>query len=70
MREAKDFLREELTGGPRSAKEIKEAANAAGLSWATVRRAQDALGIKPTKGGLNEGWMWQLPEQPRTYRDA
>lgn len=62
MSEAKDFLREELADGPRGAQDIKKAAQAAGLSWATIRRAQENLGIKPRKTGLDGGWQWQLPE--------
>jgi len=65
MTEAKEFLREELADGPRAADEIKKAASAAGLSWRTVRRAQERLGIKPKKAGLKEGWIWQLPEDAR-----
>ena len=33
-----------------------------GHSWATVRRAQQKLGIKPLKTG--KAWAWQLPYQP------
>jgi putative DNA primase/helicase len=62
MTEAKDFLREELADGPRPAQDIKKAAQAAGLSWGTVRRAQERLGIKPRKTGLDGVWQWQLPE--------
>jgi putative DNA primase/helicase len=61
MREAADFLREELASDPRSVRDLKQAAADAGLSWATVRRAQKDLGIKPQKDGLNGGWLWQLP---------
>jgi putative DNA primase/helicase len=61
MREAADFLREELANEPRSVRDLKQAAADAGLSWATIRRAQKDLGIKPKKDGLNGGWLWQLP---------
>ena len=61
LREAKDFLREELAEGPRQSTELKKAAAAAGLSWGTVRRAQEALRIKPRKSGLTDGWQWSLP---------
>jgi putative DNA primase/helicase len=40
MSEAKEFLLEELLGGPRPVNDLKKAATAAGLSWSTVRRAQ------------------------------
>lgn len=59
--EATDWLREQLSGGPISAKQLKKDANAAGLSWITVRRAQGLLGIKPAKDGFEGGWSWNLP---------
>lgn len=59
--EATDWLREQLSGGPVSAKQLKKDANAAGLSWITVRRAQGLLGIKPAKDGFEGGWSWRLP---------
>ncbi len=62
MKEATDFLREELAGGPHSAKDIKRAAADAGLAWRTVERAKADLGVKSAKGGLNEGWLWELPK--------
>jgi hypothetical protein len=60
--EAKEFLCEELSNGPRPVNDLKKAAQAAGLSWATVRRAQDRLKIISQKTGLEAGWEWQLPE--------
>ena len=33
----------------------------AGISVATLRRAKDALGIKPKKDGQNGPWVWRLP---------
>ena len=32
------------------------------MSWATVRRAQGKLGIKPSKDSMTGGWTWSLPE--------
>jgi hypothetical protein len=60
--EAMDWLRSELSNGPVSVNQLQEDARAAGYSWRTVRRAQDALGIKPRKDGFKGGWTWQLPE--------
>lgn len=60
--EATDFLIELLTDGPKPTREIKKAATDCGLSWATVRRAQHDLKIKPAKRGMADGWEWSLSE--------
>jgi putative DNA primase/helicase len=62
-KDANDFLQEELADGPRSAVEIKRAAAEAGFSWATIRRAQGELRIKPRKMGLAGEWQWDLPAE-------
>jgi hypothetical protein len=62
LNEAKNFLLDFLADGPKPAKECKAAAAEAALSWATVRRAQDKLGIKPAKDSMTGGWTWSLPE--------
>ena len=45
-------------------KKVKAEAEGAGLSWRTVRRAKDRLGIKPYKerGKEHGGWLWSLPQ--------
>ena len=62
MKEAMEFLRDELAAGPQSAQAIKKAAASAGVSWATIRRAKDDLKIRSVKGGLQDGWLWELPK--------
>jgi hypothetical protein len=64
LSEAKAFLEVELADGPKSAKEIKQATNSAGLVWKTVTRAQAKLHIKPKKDGMTGGWLWALPYEP------
>lgn len=58
--EAIEWLRELLADGPVAAKKVRGGAEEAGLSWATVRRAKDALGVKPQKSTFNGGWDWRL----------
>lgn len=57
---ARDFLQEVLQSGITPSKRVQEEAKAAGVSWASARRAADALGIRKRRGegGL---WYWQLP---------
>lgn len=58
--EAKQWLIAFLLAGPKSAKDVEEAAEGNGLSWGTVRRAQKDLKIVPTQ--KDRVWMWALPE--------
>jgi len=58
-------LRDTLQAGPVPTRQIKSEAADAGLSWATVRRAQKAIGAEAVKEGgrLGDGkqqWVWQL----------
>jgi hypothetical protein len=59
------FLTDVLTPAPRWVKDVKDEAKAAGLSWATVRRAKDKLGAVALKvgapGETDQGWKWALP---------
>jgi putative DNA primase/helicase len=73
--EAEQFLRDTLAAGPVAAADVKREAIAAGLSWATVRRAQNRLGIRPSRhaesgdglGGCGH-WYWSLPATPPALR--
>lgn len=56
---AEDFLKELLKDGPSPTKHVQAEAKEAGISWATVRRASDALTVKKQKS--NGGWYWSLP---------
>ena len=42
---------------------IRLAAKEAGVSWASVRRAQESLGIKPYFDQFAKHWRWNLPEE-------
>ena len=59
MREAMEFLRDELKDGPVAANTINEHARKLEISAATLRRAKSDLGIVSRKEG-DGGWVWQL----------
>ena len=63
--DASGFLEALLADGPMAVSEIKGHVAGAGLSWATIRRAKDALGIVPQRSGFGSagGWEWSLPDQ-------
>jgi putative DNA primase/helicase len=67
--EAEEFLREALAGGAVAVIDLKADAKEAGLSWATIRRAKDRLGVvaKRESHGRNGGgrWTWALPTPAR-----
>jgi len=65
--EAEEFLQRPLADGPVPQKRVKEDAEGAGLSWATVRRAKESLGVKAVRDtisgefGTGKGqWLWSL----------
>ena len=61
--EAVAFLREFLGKGAKPSDDVVTAARAHGHAWATVRRAQKELGIKPRPPGEGrKEWFWELPE--------
>jgi putative DNA primase/helicase len=64
--DAERFLSDLLADGPLPSKAIKADADGAGYAWATIRRAQKALGIEAVKmggeyGGKGSQWMWRKP---------
>jgi putative DNA primase/helicase len=60
--EAVDWLMETLGGGGVEAKEVKHLAMQCGLSWSTVRRAADHLGVRHRREGFGPGSrvFWEL----------
>ncbi|HET6249491.1 MAG TPA: AAA family ATPase [Tepidisphaeraceae bacterium] len=63
---AVEWLTELLGAGPLESGRVKSDAKEAGLMWATIRRAQQTLGIKPYKAQFGGAWMWTLPPPKST----
>lgn len=62
---ATDWLAAELDDGPRPARDITRAAEAAGYRPATLKRAKRSLGVRSERtGGIAEegAWQWRLPD--------
>ena len=64
--QAGEWLRELLERRDVPVKEVRDAAQAAGYSWATMRRAQAALGVRPVKVGFDRAahWVWRFGTGP------
>lgn len=73
-----EFLREVLAAGPVAVWEIQDEARSAGMLGPTqpisqskpFRSARMALGIVPSKRGMSDGWVWELPKMPSGSEDA
>lgn len=61
LQAAMHWLEGALQSAPQSSTQLKKnASEESNISWATLRRAQQALGIKPKQVGRD--WIWELPE--------
>jgi putative DNA primase/helicase len=59
---AREWLRSELSKGPRLAAEIRATANEAGISVATLQRARSDIGVvTSSRDGFGGGVTWMLP---------
>ena len=65
---AKDFLRNILANGPKTANDVFEEAEGAGYKKPTIQRAATALGVKREKTGMDGGWTWRLPIDVSMFR--
>ena len=62
LAEATQWLTGLVGTGAREQQEIRELAQAAGISNSTLRRAKNALEIRSYKSGMRGPWMWALLE--------
>jgi hypothetical protein len=72
IKRAIEFLRAALGAGPLPADDVRARAKAAGLSWASLRRAKPRIGIvalRESKSNTGEGkWLWSLPVSQEVRR--
>ena len=61
---ATGWLRDLLAGGPLPQTEVETLAEAAGHSWATLRRAADEIGVIKSKRSFGGPSLWSLGELP------
>lgn len=70
LAEASQWLTELLKSGSREQREVRELAESAGISFATLRRAKDALRVRSYKASVRGPWLWALPDPPQDAQDA
>jgi hypothetical protein len=66
---AEGLLRELLGEGAKPSYEVEAAAKEAGCSWATVRRAGDAIGVVRWRPNGDTRWWWRLPDGEPPHPD-
>ena len=64
-REAAAWLTELLGEGAVQVQTIKTEAKKAGLSWMTIRRAKESIGVLTEKSSYRAGWEWRLKDNNR-----
>ena len=70
LEEAEDFLRAALAYGPVAQKDVEERARGEGIAFATLKRANKALGVRADKSAGRAGqWMWRLPAGKKTTEE-
>ena len=71
LQDAVSFLARQLANGPAPVVVVQADAQAAGHSWAAIRRAKKALGVDARKVGMRSGWVWTLlPKALKPVEDA
>lgn len=66
LTEAVEWLAAALANGPRTAQELKAAAEGDGIAMRTLLRAKSALNVTASRDGFGDdgGWRWSLPTEP------
>ena len=64
LTEAGNWLLEELKNGDIAVSDLKKMAKDAGISWAAIRRAKAAVGVRSTRSGFGHGGVWHFTMTP------
>ena len=68
--EAKAWLQDYLSSGPKAGGAVQAAAKATGISNRTLSRAKKNLGVKNAPDGFGGPWVWSLPESPESDTES
>jgi hypothetical protein len=60
--QAVGFLLHQLDNGPQPVKVLQERAAANSISWRTVERAKESVGVDSEKLDFGRGWQWRMVE--------
>jgi hypothetical protein len=69
LKNAKDFLREQLARGFVLGTEVQKAAEREGISLSTLRRAREKLKVLTRRNEFGGPFYWSLPDHDRPIRD-
>ncbi len=70
VEDAREWLHDFLSDGSKEQPECRKKAEAAGISFATLRRAKDALRVRSFKATVRGAWLWALPDPPQGAHDV
>jgi hypothetical protein len=62
LEDAREWLNDFLSTGSKEQQECREKSREAGISYATLRRAKDALRVRSYKATMSGPWLWELRE--------
>lgn len=68
--EARAWLVDALSDGPKAVDDLEKEAKAAGHSWRTVKRAKSDLKAVSAKDSFSGGWYWSLPKRAKSTNDS
>jgi hypothetical protein len=68
--DAREWLADFLSDGSKEQPECRKKAAGVGISFATLRRAKDALRVRSHKAAMKGTWFWALPDSSEGAQDV